>query len=136
MNDDLTRDDVLRTADRLVEELLSTAGVTRPPVNAIDLARHLGMTVRMEAPPGRRARVGDALLLSPEGSEESRQWTAAQAVGERLKGDLLRRLGIDPAARPGLPGESLPALLAQSSVDADLLVRGRRAAAAAGTCRN
>ena len=100
MNEDLTREDVYHAADRLVEELLEVAGVTRPPVNAVDVARHLKMALREPA--------ADA----PRGSEESRQWSAAQAIGERLKLDLLRRLGFDPASRQSLPGESLAGLLA------------------------
>ena len=112
MDEDVTREDLLRTVDRMVDELLSAAGVTRPPVSAVDLAKHLGMTMREETLSSRRPRTGDVLLLSPDGTEDGRQWTAAQAVGERLKGDLLRRLGLDPASRRGLPGESLPNLLA------------------------
>jgi len=119
VDDELTREDLFQAADRLVEEVLSAAGVTRPPVDAVDLARrHFGMTVREEAAPNPRARVwgagtGNALQLSPEASEESRQWTAARAVGARLKGDLLRRLGFDAGFRIGLSGESLPDLLAR-----------------------
>jgi hypothetical protein len=101
MNEDLTREDVYHAADRLVEELLAAAGVTRPPVNAVDVARHLKMALREPA--------ADA----PRGSEESRQWSAAQAIGEHLKPDLLRRLGFDPASRQSLPGESLAGLLAR-----------------------
>jgi hypothetical protein len=100
MNEDLTREDVYRAADLLVEELLEAAGVTRPPVNAVDVARHLKIALREPAP------------SAPRGSEESRQWSAAQAIGERLKPDLLRRLGFDPASRQSLPGESLAGLLA------------------------
>jgi hypothetical protein len=101
MNEDLTREDVYHAADLLVEELLAAAGVTRPAVNAIDVAqRHLKMALREPAP------------SAPRGSEESRQWSAAQAIGEHLKPDLLRRLGFDPASRQSLPGESLAGLLA------------------------
>ena len=118
MYEDLTQEDVLRAADGVVSDLLAAAGVPRPPVNAVGLAKHLGMIVREEASPARhgaprRAGAGDVLLLSPDATEEARQWAAAQAVGARLKGDLLRRLGQDPAARPALSGESLPNLLAR-----------------------
>ena len=135
VNEDLTREDLLHTADRVIEELLAAAGVTRPPVNAVDVAKHLGMTVREESPSGRhsqprRAGAGNVLVLSPEASEEGRQWTAAQAVGERLKADLLRRLGFDPAARPGLPGESLPNLLAHHLLTPASWFADDRAAAA------
>jgi hypothetical protein len=102
MNEDLTREDVHQAADLLVEELLAAAGVTRPPVNAVEVAqRHLKLALREPAP------------AAPRGSEESRQWAAAQAIGEHLKPDLLRRLGFDPASRQSLPGESLAGLLAR-----------------------
>ena len=81
VDDDLTREDVLRATDRVVEEVLAAAGVTRPPVDAVHLARHLGMTVRMEPPPSaRRAPDGRRVLLSPDDSQQGRQWTAAQAI--------------------------------------------------------
>jgi hypothetical protein len=119
MTEDLTREDLHQAADRLVEELLAAAGVARPPVDAVDLARrHLGMIVSETArsEPRARARRGgpaDVIAVSHESSEEGRQWAAAQAVGERLKPDLTRRLGLDPAARLGLTGESFAGLIAQ-----------------------
>ncbi len=65
MNDDLTRDDLFQAADRLVEETLSAAGVTRPPVDVVDLARrHFGMTVREEAALNPRVRRGAPAMRS------------------------------------------------------------------------
>ncbi len=116
MNEDLTREDVTQAADLVVEEVLTAARVTRPPVNAVDVAKHLGILIleeRGEGPGRRKRRSAETVLLSADGGEESRQWAAAQAVGERLKADLLRRLGLDPASRQSLPGESLPGLLAR-----------------------
>ncbi len=119
MSEDLTREEVHVAADRLVDELLASAGVTRPPVDVVELARrHLKMTVREDARPGAPARPkrggsADVILIPPGAGTESRQWAAAQAVGGRLKPDLLRRLGLDPAARLGLTTESLAGLIAQ-----------------------
>ncbi len=119
MNEDLTREEVHAAADRLADELLAAAGVTRPPVDAVELARrHLHMTIREEARPaaGGRSRRGasaNEIRLPPGAGEEARQWAAAQAVGERLKPDLLRRLGLDPAARIGMTAESFAGLIAQ-----------------------
>src|SRR4051794_33740670 len=111
MSEDLTQEDLHHTADRLVDELLAAAGVARPPVDAIDLARrHFGMTVREDERPGPRGRprrgAADVIPVSHESNPEARQWAAAQAIGERLKPDLMRRLGLDPAARLGLTNES------------------------------
>jgi predicted transcriptional regulator len=118
MNEELTREDVHTAADRLVEELLAAAGLTRPPVDAIDLARrHFRITIREETRPAgsnrRRRGPADVLFLSVDAAEETRQWAAAQAIGARLKPDLLRRLGLDPAARIGLASESFAGLIAQ-----------------------
>ena len=119
MSEDLTREEVHTAADRLVDELLAAAGVTRPPVDVVELARRrLNLIVREEArqaSPARPKRGASAggILVPPGASEEARQWAAAQAVGERLKPDLLRRLGLDPAARLGLTAESFAGLIAQ-----------------------
>ena len=119
MSEDLTREEVHGAADRLVDELLAAAGVTRPPVDVVELARrHFNMALREETrqgPSGRPKRGGSAgVIVVPAGAgEEARQWAAAQAVGGRLKPDLLRRLGLDPAARLGLTAESLAGLIAQ-----------------------
>ena len=59
VNDDLTREDLFQAADRLVEEVLSAAGVTRPPVDVVALAlRRFGMTVRKSPTPARRVGNG------------------------------------------------------------------------------
>jgi hypothetical protein len=118
MNDDLTREDVAQRADRIVDDLLTAAGVTQPPVDALAVARHLGMTIREEEAnesqgrPRRKAAAG-VLVIARDGSEECRQWTAAQAVGERLKPDLMRRLGLDPAAPRAFSGESFADMIAR-----------------------
>ena len=132
MSDDLTREEVHQAADRLVDDLLTAAGVTRPPVDAVDLARrHLGMTIREESRPGRHGRprrgpAANVILISPQAGEETRQWAAAQAVGERLKPDLLRRLGLDPAVRMGLDERVVRRIDRPALADPDGLVRRRR----------
>ena len=114
MTEDLTRDDVHAAADRLVDDLLAEAGVTRPPVDALALARRRGMVLREDGrPPARGRALAGVIVVPPDAGDEARQWAAAQALGERLKPDLLRRLGLDPAARVGLTAESFAGLIAQ-----------------------
>jgi hypothetical protein len=110
MTEDFTRDDLHQAADRLVETLLIQAGVTRPPVDAVALARRHGVVLREDA--SGRTR-GSSVAVGPGAGDEERQWAAAQALGERLKPDLLRRLGLDPAARVGLTAESFAGLIAR-----------------------
>lgn len=114
MTEDLTREDIHHAADRLVEDLLAEAGVTGPPVDVIALARRQGLVLHEDARPPARGRIkGGAIVVSPDANDEARQWAAARALGERGKPDLLRRLGLDPAARVGLTAESFAGLIAQ-----------------------
>jgi predicted transcriptional regulator len=116
--DDLERDEVLETVDRAVEELLEAAGVTGPPVDAIQLAqRHLGMVVCLDRRQQQRGRAQRALgrkqiFLRPEPSEERHQWTVAHEIGEHVKADLLARLGVAPERTRAMSGESLANLFA------------------------
>ncbi len=119
MNEDLSREDVVSAIDQLVEELLSTAGVIRPPIDTVALAqRQLGLQVCLDrrqdqAGKPKRTRGSQQIFLSADQSPEQQQWTVAQAIGDHLKPQLLQRLGFPPDQRPALMGESLPNLLAQ-----------------------
>jgi hypothetical protein len=113
--DDLARDEVVTAIDRLVEEALSHAAVTRPPVSAIDLAKRLGLEVRFDKSDGRpgRDRSSNSFApdLKPEASQETMQWVAARAIGQHLKKELMACL--DAAAEaPRIAGESLANLFA------------------------
>ena len=118
MSDELSREEVHETVDRVVEELLEAAGVQGPPVDAIKIAqRHLGMIVcldRRQQQRGRAQRAGGRrqIFLRPEPSEERHQWTVAHEIGEHFKADLLARLGIEPGQTRAMSGESLANLFA------------------------
>jgi predicted transcriptional regulator len=118
MTDDLSREEVHETVDRLVEELLGAAGVLAPPVDAIKLAQgHLGMIVcldRRQPQRGRAQRVAGRrqIFLRPEPSEERHQWTVAHEIGEHFKADILVRLGVEPGQTRAMSGESLANLFA------------------------
>lgn len=113
MIDNLPREEVLATVDRMVEELLDAAGITEPPVDAIALAqRHLGMAVILDQRQPQRGRAQRALgkkqiYLKPEAREERHQWTVAHEIGEHLKSELLERLNIAPHDARAMTGESL-----------------------------
>jgi hypothetical protein len=135
MSDGPSRDEVHEAVDRAVVDLLDAAGVTAPPVDAIALAQgHLGMVVcldRTQPQRGRAQRVAGRkqIFLRPEPSEERHQWTVAHEIGEHLKADLLRRLGVEPEQTRALSGESLANLFADR-----LLVPTRWLAAEARDC--
>jgi hypothetical protein len=117
MSEDLPREEVEATVDLLIEEQLGKAGLQKPPVDALALAqRHFGLTVTFdpEAQPRgrpRRSAGRSQIRISPDSTEEQRQWAAAHAVADCLKPTLLERLGLE-SQRGGPPGASLAKLLA------------------------
>jgi Zn-dependent peptidase ImmA (M78 family) len=118
MSEDLSREDVHHTIDQAVEELLTAANVTAPPVDAIALAQgHLGMLICLDRRQPQRGRAQRAagrkqIFLRPEPSEERHQWTVAHEIGEHFKPQLLQRLGIPPEQTRMMMGESLANLFA------------------------
>lgn len=111
--DDVARSEVLAAIDRLVDDLLSHSGVTQPPVNAIELAKKLGLQVRFDERDGRRGKsqLNSSLALKPEASEETRQWAAARAIGQHYKKEVIGRMNAGDDA-PRIAGESLSNLFA------------------------
>src|SRR5262249_2644989 len=112
---DLARDEVLVAIDHLVEDVLSRASVTQPPVSAITLAKQLALQVRFDERDGRRGKnrlAGDlAVDLKQEASEESKEWLAARTIGQHNKKELVARLGAAEDG-PRIAGESLSNLFA------------------------
>jgi hypothetical protein len=112
--EELSHEDVVSCIDRAVEELLAEAGITGPPVDALAVARHLGLSVEEGAAPRgrqRRAAATGPVVLRPEMSEEQRHAAVALVVGDQVRGALLGRLGLD-AGQKRPPGRSLLGLFA------------------------
>ena len=66
MLDDMPREDVVATVDRMVEELLRAANIQQPPVDAIALAQgHLGMVICLDKRQSQRGRAQRVALLRP-----------------------------------------------------------------------
>src|SRR5207244_3799614 len=113
-----SREEVVEAVDRAVAELLQSAGMEAPPVDAIVLAqRHLGISIcldRRQQQRGRAQRAGGRkqIFLRAEPSEERHQWTVAHEIGEHFKADLLARLGVEPGQTRAMSGESLANLFA------------------------
>src|SRR5216683_1024764 len=118
MNEDMPREEVTTTIDKMVDELLDAATLTQPPVDTIALAQqHLGMVVVLDQRQPQRGRAQRTLgkkqiYLRPEPREERHQWTVAHEIGEHLKSELLARLGIEPSEARAMTGESLANLFA------------------------
>jgi hypothetical protein len=94
--------------DETVAAILRRAGVKRPPVNAVELARRSGYPVlwddhqsgrarvaAVRGGPGRRPR--PAIFLRREPRPERIQWAVAHEIGEQLTAEVFLRLHIEPA---------------------------------------
>lgn len=106
---EFSQEELVEAIDRLVNGLLERAGVTQPPVDALDLAEnHLGIPVTVVDPVeeddrGRRrpraARpAGGGIVVSPDISEEQRQKAAAEGIARDLIPEVLRKLGMVPGS--------------------------------------
>ncbi len=116
MLDDITREDVVAVLDKIVDDLLGEANLTKPPIDAIALAqKHLGISIVMDRRQNERGRVQRAgrrqqIYLRPEPMEERHQWTVAHEICQHLKTEILEQLHIEPEQAKALTGESLNTL--------------------------
>jgi hypothetical protein len=106
--DELTREDVTVAADAVLDDLFEAAAITRHPIDAVALARHLGLVLTPESP-GRGRGAGG---LRPVPTAERLQWAAAQEVAVRLRPAFLLRLGLSEEGPRPLFAESPTNLLA------------------------
>ena len=103
----ITPDDLSAALDAVGMEVLDAAGIDRPPVDAIRLARRLGITVavddrqrgraryvRLRGPRGRKPR--PTILLRPEPRRERRHWAVAHEIGEHVAYRVFGLLSVDP----------------------------------------
>lgn len=92
-----------------VARLLHDAEIDRPPIDAIRVARRMGIGVIVDAsqqPRGRQARVGGraSIFIRPDERRERLQWAVAHELGEALAHEVFRDAGfevdeVDPASR-------------------------------------
>jgi hypothetical protein len=105
---ELTREELAAGLDRVAAEILEEAGVGRPPVDVLGVARTLGIAVAMDDRQEGRARyvrLGDqrsgcsraTILLRPEPRIERRHWAVAHEIGEHVAHRVFQRWGADPA---------------------------------------
>ncbi len=92
--------------DQLATELLQTARIRRPPVDAFAVAKALGMIVAIDSNQQARARYvrlqgsrgqpdRPTILLRPDPRFERRQWAVAHEIGEHVAHRALRLMGVD-----------------------------------------
>jgi Zn-dependent peptidase ImmA (M78 family) len=104
---------VRSTVEGVARDILAEAGVFAPPVDAVDMARRLGLVVANDdAALGVRARFvrlggqfsapQPTILVAEEPRPERRQWAVAHEIGEHQAHRVFAELGVDPGeAAPG-----------------------------------
>lgn len=108
---ELSQEEYSAALDGVVAEILSDVGITGPPVDAVAVARALGITVawdRHQRGRGRYVRLhgygrGTAqptIVARPDIRPERDQWTVAHEIGEHVAHRVFARLGVDPREAP------------------------------------
>lgn len=120
--------------DAVVGELLNSAQIIAPPVDAIRLSRQLGLVLAWDqslAGRARTKRIGGAscVFLRPEPRPERRQWAVAHELGEVMMPRIFDRIGCDPAEIPADQREQVA-----NEFAARLLLPARWFHAAASEC--
>jgi hypothetical protein len=137
---ELTQEELAAGLDCVVEEILEEAGVFEPPVDALAIARTLGVAVALDDRQEGRARyvrLGErwsgrpraTILLRPEPRFERRHWAVAHEIGEHIAHRVFARWGADPADSPANAREQ-----AANSLASRLLLPTKWFAADAGAC--
>ncbi len=137
---EITREELSASLDAVAEEVLSETGVEGPPVDAVAIARRLGMTVAWDDRQHGRARYvrlrgtgarqpRPTILLRPEPRTERRHWAVAHEIGEHVADRVFVRLSVDPREAPANVREEMATHLASR-----LLLPGAWFAADATTC--
>jgi len=106
MLSEITPQDFSASMDAVAMEVLDEAGIDGPPVDAVTIARRLGITIARDDRQRGRARyvrLRDArgreprptILLRPEPRWERRHWAVAHEIGEHVAHRVFARLSVD-----------------------------------------
>lgn len=104
---EIPREELSAALDTVAEEVLAAGQITSPPIDALKLARALGITVAWDASQhgrGRYVRLSShgggppeaSILLRPEPRPERRQWAVAHEIGEHVAHRVFAALAVDP----------------------------------------
>lgn len=120
---ELTHDEFSAALDAVARSLLDALDVQAPPVNALQVAEAMGLSIAWDATQagrGRTVRLGAfgggvaqaSILVRPEPRPERLQWTVAHEIGESCAAEVLHYLGVDPREAPPQTRESVANQLA------------------------
>ncbi|HTU27540.1 MAG TPA: ImmA/IrrE family metallo-endopeptidase [Pirellulales bacterium] len=151
---EFTAEEFAAALDRVAAEVLASAACHEPPVDALEVARRIGLEVAYDSRQPSRARIvslaghgdhapHDSILLRPDPRPERRQWAVAHEIGEHMAYQVFAALGASgaeapPTAREGVANHLAGRLLLPSdwfgrdatACDWDLLELKRRYATA------
>jgi hypothetical protein len=125
---EIAPEELAGAVDRVLRKALAAAGVGQPPVDALRVARRLGLAVAWDDRQAGRARrvtlaaAGQqtaAILLRHDPRVEREQWAVAHEIGESLAKGVFGELGVDPREAPRQSRE----IVANSIASAILLPR-------------
>jgi hypothetical protein len=120
---EFTRHDVACALDDVVADLMLDARIVGPPVDAIELASRLSITVtendkqagraQLVRPTNHRyARKSGLIVIKPDPRPERMQWAVAHEIGECYAHCAFERLGMAPSESPANSREQIANALA------------------------
>ena len=115
---EIPQEELSAALDSVAMEVLTAAGSDRPPVDALAIARRLGIEVasddrqrgrarfvRLRGTGGRPPRA--TILLRPEPRLERRHWAIAHEIGEHVAHLVFAALCVDPREAPASARETV-----------------------------
>jgi Zn-dependent peptidase ImmA (M78 family) len=120
---ELTQDEFSHALDSVAAGAIAALDMEGPPVDALALARRLGMSVAWDDTQAGRGRIvrlrgmravadQPSIMVRPEERRERLQWTVAHEIGELCAVQVFDRLGVDPREAPSGARESVANQLA------------------------
>jgi hypothetical protein len=115
---ELTPHEFSAALDAVAAEMLAERPDSQAPIDALELARALGLAVawdERQSSRGRTARLSSrgrggmqaSILVRPEPRPERLQWTIAHEIGELVAHRVFARLGVDPREAPAAARETV-----------------------------
>lgn len=120
---ELTQDDYAAALDGVAAEVLAQSPTTAPPVDALALARRLGLDVAWDEGQSGRGRIAKlsghrgvtnrgSIMLRPDPRRERLHWAIAHEIGEWCAHQVFSSLAVDPSEAPPAARETVANQLA------------------------
>jgi len=106
---EIAPEELASAVDRLAGEVLARAGVIQPPIDAMRVAKGLGLAVAWDDQQAGRARLvtlaaaggwAPSIFVRHDPRAERQQWAVAHEIGESFAEQVFGELGIDARDTP------------------------------------